>query len=130
MGMIRAGDLTRRIRIEEKVTTQDATYGTEVITWRSIASEPGSPSVAVQIAAQVQDVLPSRSESVRQGIELARNQTRVRIRYRDGIDSSMRIVLLGQTEVIYQIIGGPSVLGSNEGLEFVVERFSTSGGNG
>ena len=130
MGILRAGDLDRRIRIEEKVTTQDATYGTEVITWQSIAFEPGSPSVAVQIAAQVQDVLPSRSESVRQGLELARNQTRVRIRYRSGIDSSMRIVLLGETETIYQIIGGPAELGRREALEFVVEKFSTAGGNG
>lgn len=128
--ILKAGELNRRIRIEYKSATQDATYGTETIVWRSLVNAPGSPTVAASIPAQVQDVLPGRSEAVRQGLEVARNQTRIRIRYRSDVDAGMRIVVLGDSEEVFQIVGGPSMLGRKEGLEMVCERFSTAGGNG
>lgn len=106
------GPLDTRIRIEYKVTTQDADYGTPVITWTLLAV----------VWANVQDVMPSRSESVKQGLEVARNQTRIRWRYRQDVDSSMRVVIGSRT---LQIIAGPAELGRHEYSEVVCESAST-----
>ena len=121
-----AGRLTRLITIERKQVTQDAQYGTEIITWVPLAVLAGSPAVAERFWAEVQDVLPSRSESVLQGLAVARNQTRIRIRWRNDIDSSMRITVHGDTDVLYQIVGGPAeIRGRRIMLEMMCERYSS-----
>lgn len=120
---MRAGDLDRRVTVEYPVTTQDATYGTELITWSPLVAT-GSPPVAVPLWAQWQDVLPSRSESVTQGLAVARNQSRVRMRYRSDFTSAMRITRY-DTGIVYQIVGGPATIGRNEWSEFMVERYSS-----
>ena len=121
-----AGRLTRLITIERKQVTQDPQYGTEIITWVPLAVLPGSPAVAERFWAEVQDALPSRSESVLQGLAVARNQTRIRIRWRNDIDSSMRITVHGDTDVLYQIIGGPAeIRGRRIMLEMMCERYSS-----
>lgn len=106
--------LDRRIEIQKKTATRESTFNSESITW----------PVYVTVWAEVQAGLPSRSESVRQGLTLARNQTRVRIRYRDDVDSSMRLRIDGR---ILQIVGGPAELGRQEFLEMVCEEFTTTG---
>ena len=111
---MKAGKLNRRVLIQYKATTQDASYGTEVVTWTTLAT----------VWAEVQDVLPSRSESRPQGIEIGRNVSRVRTRYRTDIDSTMRLTIDGD---IYQIIGGPVIMGNREGLEMMAEKYSTAG---
>jgi head-tail adaptor len=123
---VSAGTLTRLITIEQKQATQDTQYGTQVITWVPLAVLPGSPPVAERFWAEVQDALPSRSESVMQGLAVARNQTRIRIRWRNDIDSSMRITVHGDTDVVYQIIGGPAeIRGRRRMLEMMCERYSS-----
>ena len=123
---VAAGTLDRVITIERKQVTQDADYGTEVITWVPLAVLPGSPPLAEQFHAEVQDALPSRSESVLQGLAVARNQTRIRIRWRNDIDSSMRITVHGDTDVIYQIVGGPAeIRGRRRMLEMMCEKYSS-----
>ncbi len=82
MFAVQAGKLDRQITIERKSVTSDPNYGTEVITWAPLVVLPGSPPVAERFWAEVQDVMPSRSESVLQGLAVARNQTRIRIRWR------------------------------------------------
>jgi head-tail adaptor len=119
-----AGQLDRTIYIQQNVGIQDTTYGTTVDNWVSIVNEAGSPTVPRKIWAQFQDVLPSRSDSVRQGLEVARNQSRVRIRYRSDVTSAMRVVDC-ETGTVYQIVGGPATLGRRQWLEMVVERFSS-----
>lgn len=111
-----AGNLDRRITISQKSVTQDPDYGTQVITWSTLAS---------RIAANVVDVQPSRSESVKQGLSVALNQTKITIRYRAGIDSSMRITVHYATDEIYQIVGGPARVGRNRWLEMVCEKASS-----
>ena len=106
------GKFDRRITIEQKSVAQDATFCTEIITWNTLAT----------VWANVQDVLPSRSEAVQQGLSAARNQTRIRIRYRSDVDSSMRITHNG---TVYQIVGGPAEIGRQQYTEFVVERYSS-----
>ena len=109
------GQLDRRITIERKTVTQDADYGTEAITWTTFAA---------RISAQVQDVLPSKSESVQQGMRVATRPARVRIRYRTGITSDMRIVVHGATDRTMQITGGPAEIGRHEWIEMTCEEYS------
>lgn len=122
---MRAGQLDRQVTIEKKQVTQDATYGTDVVTWVPLVAQPGSPTVAQRFWAQVQDVLPSRSESVTQGLAVARNQSRLRMRYRSDVTSDMRVIVHKATDAIYQIVGGPAVIGRNEWLEMVIEKYSS-----
>jgi head-tail adaptor len=109
----------RQVSIEYKSVEQDATYGTDVITWARLDLEP--------FWADVTDVLPSRSESVQQGLQVARNLTRIRMRWRDDITSAMRVILHGDgTDTVYQIIGGPSeIQGRKKRIELVCEKFSS-----
>lgn len=110
-----AGPLNTRCRIEQKSITQDPVYGTELVTWGTLAT----------VWCAVQDELPSKSEAVKQGLTLTAQRTRVRMRYRTGIDSSMRLVISRPTETVYQIVGGPAILGNKDGLELVVEKYSS-----
>lgn len=110
-----ASDLTWRIAIEKKTVTQNADYGTEVIAW----------SLLAVVWANVQDVLPSRSEAVKQGLAMSANQTRIRFRYRSDVDSSMRIVVRGATDRILQIVGGPAEIGRHEFTECLCETYSS-----
>lgn len=123
--MITVGQLDRRITIEYPVKTQDTTYGTDIITWTPLAYAPGSPQVAARFAAQVQDVLPSRSEAVQQGLVVGRNQSRLRMRWRPDVTSEMRVRLYGDTgyEQVYQIVGGPAMIGGRKQfMEMVIEK--------
>ncbi|HEX7455688.1 MAG TPA: phage head closure protein [Gallionella sp.] len=123
---MRAGKLDRRITIKYKEVTQDLTYGTDIVTWQPLVSLPGSPRVAVPLWANVVEEQPSRSEAIKQGLALARNRAKITIRYRSDVDSSMRITVhMGGTDVVYQIIGGPAMIGRKEWLEMVCERYSS-----
>lgn len=113
---MRAGRLDRRVSFDYKSVEQEASYGTEVITWLRLGT----------FWAEVQDVLPSRSESVAQGLAVARNQTRLRLRWRADLTSAMRVVVHGDTDVVYQIVGGPAEVGGRkEMLEMVLEKYSS-----
>jgi SPP1 family predicted phage head-tail adaptor len=123
--MSSAGKLNRQISIERKSVTQDATYGSDIVTWVPL-SPIGSPPVVERFWAEVQDALPSRSEAVTQGLAVARNQTRIRFRWRDDVDSSMRVTVHGDTDTVYQIVGGPAEIDGRKGmLEIVCERISS-----
>jgi head-tail adaptor len=61
---------------------------------------------------------------------MASRQTRVRMRYRNDIDSSMRVTIHQDASVIYQIISGPVDVtseGRKRMIEFVCEKLSTVG---
>ena len=116
------GQFDKRIRIERKNVTQDATYGTPINSWVPIVT-PTVDNPTGAIWANVYEIPPSRAESVRQGLELARDQVRIRYRYRTDVDSSMRVVR--ETGHILQIVGGPSQLGRKEYSEIVCESYSS-----
>ena len=123
---MRAGNLNRQITIEQKQVTVDATYGTELISWVPLVAEAGSPTVAVRFWAEVQDVLPSRSEAVTQGLAVARALTRCRLRWRADIDSSMRVTVHGDSDQVYAIIGGPAEVAGRKGMiELLLEKYSS-----
>lgn len=109
------GLLDTRCRVEQKSVTQDDVYGAEVIVWVLLG---------VRWCA-IQDVLPSRSESVNNDLSVSLNKSRLRMRYCTDIDSSMRIVINRPTETIFQIISGPAILGNKDGVEFMIERISS-----
>lgn len=114
---MKIGELDRRITISQKSVTSDPNYGTQIITWTTLAS---------RISANVADVPPSRSEAVKQGLAVALNQTKITIRYRARIDSSMRVTVHYATDEVYQIVGGPARVGArNQCLEMVCEKTSS-----
>lgn len=118
--------MQRQITIEQKSVTQDTDYGSDVVTWVPLVTVSGSPLVAERFWADVQDVLPSRSEAVQQGLTVARNLTRIRLRWRDDITSAMRVTVHGETDTVYQIIGGPAEAGGRKKmLELLCERYSS-----
>lgn len=120
MMLITAGQLDRRITLQQKSVTQDPNYGTEVITWVTYGT--------ARMPAQVQDVLPGKSETLEQGLRQARRPARVRLRYLAGITSDMRVVLHGSIDRTMQIIAGPAELGRREGIELMCEEYSTTSG--
>lgn len=105
-------NLNRRCIVQYKAVSQDANYGTDVITWTQLAV----------LWCEKQDVLPSRSESVKSGLSVSANQARFRFRLRTDINSSMRFIVGGVT---YQIISGPAELNDRMHMEFVAERYSS-----
>lgn len=107
--------LDRQILIEKPTAAQDATYGSAVTAWEYHAKP----------WAERKDILPSRSEQLRQGIVQNRLQTRFRIRWRDDIDASMRIT---DGRDVFQIVGGPAEIGRREWLELLCEKPTTTGG--
>ena len=103
-----------RCRIERHIVGTDPTWGTPTDTWETLA----------EVWCNVQDELPSRSEALKNGLSIATSRARLRIRYRTDVDSTMRVVLLPAGQV-YQIIAGPAVLGAKDGLECMLERYSS-----
>jgi len=121
------GKFDRQITVEKKSVVKDDTYGSQTVTWVPLVYEPGSPQVAMRFWANVQDSIPSKDESVQQHLAIAKQQTRLRMRYRDDIDSSMRIIVHGNGDTIYNIVGGPAMIGRKELIEMMLEKFSTQG---
>lgn len=109
-----AGRLNRRVTILQRADAQNATYGTMSVAWVPLAT----------VWAEVQDMLPSRAESVADGIDIARRPARVRMRYRRDVDTSMRLTVDGRT---LRVIAGPAELGNRDGIELVAEELSTGG---
>jgi head-tail adaptor len=72
----------------------------------------------------IKDMLPSRGERLADGINVATRPARLRMRWREGMTSDMRFVLGSR---IMQIVAGPAELGRRDGLEFMVEEYSTAG---
>jgi head-tail adaptor len=118
-----AGARDTIVIFEQRQTTQDPVYGTTI---------EGDWTEYCQAWAEVQDMLPSRSENVDETISIARRPARLRIDYLDGvgITSSMRVRIEADElfpERIMQIISGPAHKRDSDELEFVVEQMSTQG---
>lgn len=110
--------LTRRIRIERRTVTTDPAYGTETVTWVTHA-EPW---------AEVLDVLPSRSEQPGENITINSQPVRIRLRWRQGLTSDMRVILTDRANLELKIIGGPAEIGRRDGIELLCSSYTTSGG--
>jgi head-tail adaptor len=108
--------LNKRCRVEYQVTMQDPDFGTPIVTWTILADD---------MWCGVEDEMPSRSEAVKMQLETAVNQTRWQTNFRSDVDSSMRVVVYRSNPVTYQIISGPSEIGSKDRIECMLARFSS-----
>lgn len=103
----------KRIRFERN-GGRDPDYGTET-GWVPVCDR----------WAEVQDVMPSRSEAVANGLRLATDATRIRMRYRDDITADMRIVELTGRKRTLQIVGGPASIADGREIEILAEAYSS-----
>ncbi len=124
---MRIGIFNREITVQRKEITQDTTFGTDVVTWVPLSLLPGSPEVAERFMAEAVDAPAGQAEAELAGnITLARRFTRIRMRWRDDIDSSMRIILHADADRTMQIVGGPSEYGGRKvGIELLCEEISS-----
>lgn len=119
--------LDKRIRIERPVRGQGLDAAGSG-TWEPVA----------EMAAEVQDLLPSRGERMAEGITVTERPARVRVRYREDINATMR-VLIGknvrgddgepqwQTDRVAAIVSEPAELGRRQWSEFVLQQYSAPG---
>lgn len=115
MSHLESRKLNRRLLIQSKQEVNDPVYGAQFTDWVEVT----------KVWAEVQDALPSHSESVIEGAVVSYNRTRIRFRYRKGIDATMRIVEQGGLGRVWHIVGGPAVIGNREGIEVLCEEYST-----
>lgn len=116
-----AGQLDRRITIQKPGTVDDGEYGPQPGGWIDVYA---------RVPAQVQDDLPSNSESVQGGLRMADQPARVRTRYlRQPITSDMRVLVHskepGGADRIYQMSSEPAEIGRREWLEFSIQAYSS-----
>jgi head-tail adaptor len=110
---IEASKLNRRLRIERPVADESLN-----------GAGSGSWQLVIEVWAEVQDTLPSRSERLSGGVNASAKPSRVRMRWRQGITPDMRFVMPGR---VMQIVSGPAEVGRREGLEFMVEDYRPAG---
>jgi head-tail adaptor len=131
---ISARDLDRRITFEVNDTVKDPRLNTvRKGNWAAIAG-------TATVWAQVRGAMPSRGETQEDGLEVARRPARIRLRWRDDIESRMRIILwrgtesIGETEGvierIMQIVAGPEEifadqLGRRTWMELMAVEYSS-----
>lgn len=102
-----------------EVTDRDPDYNTEIKEWREFAA----------VWAQVQDVLSSRSENIRDAVQINERPSRLRMRYLPGVHTDMRVVVLGvngEPDRVCEIVAGPIELGRREGTELLIKDFGRS----
>lgn len=111
------GKLNRRIQIRQSFTVTDPVYGSDVTHWLPL----------VDVWANIQDVMPSRDESVLSGsLEVSQQRIRIRIRWRKEVTSANQIRINYPTEKILEIVGGPAEIGGNRAfLEIMCEQISS-----
>ena len=114
---MRSAGYDKRITIQSRTVSQDATYGSQTVSWADLYAD---------VPAQVQDVLPSKSEEVKSNLQIANLPSRVRIRYIPGIDSSMRVIVHGEVERTCEIMTPPAEIGRREALELMIREFSSN----
>jgi head-tail adaptor len=116
---MKAGTLDSLLRIEQP-QADDALDGAGSGEWVTLVA---------MVWAQVQDMLPSRSERIDNGFNVSARPSRVRMHYRADVTSDMRFVDItnGDDGRIMQIVSGPAIIGRRDGLEFMVEDYSPAG---
>lgn len=112
MSVITAGQLDRRVRIERKVITRDQQYRSQVVSWVTLAT----------VWAQVLESSTAASSNPGEGeaVNAYARPTRIRMRYRGDVDTTMRVNLGGR---LYQI-NGTAELGRRDGLELACQEWA------
>lgn len=111
-----AGRLNTRVRIEQKSVTRDANYGSEVVSWVTLAT----------VWAEVEDVLEVAThggEATAQQLRVLTRPTKVCMRYRGDVTSAMRIFMIARSRTL-QIVSVAET-GRRDGLELMCEEYSS-----
>lgn len=118
-----ASRLRDRVRIERPVA-DDSLDGAGSGSWVLVQDD---------VAAEIEDMLPSRGERLADGINVTAGPARVRMRYRTDVTSSMRLVEILSDEAgndvdgrVLQIISKPARLG-REAIELMTEDYNPAG---
>lgn len=106
--------LDEQVTIEQRIVGRDPDYGTPIESWEVVAKE---------LWCNAQDQLPSRGESVSNGLATSVTRTRLRIQNDDRITTDMRAILHGKRDRIMQIIAGPALLDDRRHTEFMLEGY-------
>lgn len=114
-----AAEYDREIQLLERANVRDATFNTDSPVWLPRGT----------VFAQVRDVLPSRADSLAEGVDLAKRPCRVRIRWDDALfdlfaTGKLRLKIRGHE---LRVVSGPAELGRREAIELTAEELSTEG---
>lgn len=113
--MTHAGQLDRRITIMKPGVIDDPVYGPQPGGWETVAA---------RIPAQKWDDLPGNTESVQGGMRMSDSPARIRIRFRRGITSDMRVIVHDVEDQTYEISSTPAEVGRREWTEFTIRKYS------
>ena len=58
---------------------------------------------------------------VKNALNTNTNQSRIRMKYRTDIDTTMRFLI---DDIVYQIVSGPAEIGYRDMSEFIAERYT------
>ncbi|MBE2990889.1 head-tail adaptor protein [Sphingomonas sp. CFBP 13603] len=110
MIVVRPGELEHFVRLERRIESTDfGSAGSE--TWQLID----------EIWIGIRDSLPSRGERTEGGFTTSTRPARVRMYWRDDVETGMRLV---EGNRIMQIVSGPAELGRRGGIELMVEDYN------
>ncbi|MES3109637.1 head-tail adaptor protein [Sphingomonas aurantiaca] len=110
MIVVRPGELEHFVRLERRIESADfGSAGTEE--WKLVD----------EIWIGIRDSLPSRSERTEGGFTTSTRPARVRMYWREDVETGMRLV---EGSRIMQIVSGPAELGRRGGLELMVEDYN------
>lgn len=127
--------MIRYATIEYPVRSVNSETGDETVTWSPLMPLPDTPLIGERVQGELEDRPPSRSEAVRQGLQVARNQSKWTQRWID-LEAlgaaltppvavvAMRLTVHGDRDVVYQIVAGPAMLGRRRELELMLERWA------
>jgi len=104
------------VTIERRTGAMDPEYGTQVDAWEVVAAN---------VWANVQDVLPSRSEATTAHVRIAKSSVRLRVQADIAITSDMRVLLQSRGGAVMQIVAGPALLDDRRHNEFMLEGYSS-----
>ena len=105
----------RRLLIEQKSVARDAAFGSEVITWTTLAQVWGS-------ALDVLNTKKSGGEHIVEDMRVYMQPCRVVIHYRADITTDMRVTLTDRSRVM-QIVSVAEI-GRRKFLELMCEAFT------
>lgn len=111
------GKLDRYVRVEQFTVTQDPVFGEQIKTW----------STYIETWANVEDITTNNQERTNTDLRQLTRPCRVKMRYFDGIEPTMRLVLLDRGNRLLEIVSKPAELGRKDGIEFMAQEFVTDG---
>lgn len=105
-----AGLMDRQVVIQKRTVSRDGTLGSQAVAWSTLDT----------VWAQVVESSTASDEAMRAGVQTFARPSKVRIRWRADVDTTMRISHNGQ---LLQILG-IAELGRRQGLELACKEWA------